>query len=57
MVLRTTLATTWPVRKATPPMFMDRNRSTMPSVMSVQTRTAVSAEPKPAQSTSTPGTT
>ena len=56
-MLRTTLATTWPVRKATPPMFMDRNRSTMPPVMSVQTRTAVSAEPKPAHSTSTPGTT
>jgi hypothetical protein len=42
--LRAMLATTCPVRTATPPMSMDRNRSMMPPCMSWVTVTAVVAE-------------
>lgn len=56
-VLRSTLAATWPARIGVPPMSSDRKRSTMPPVMSWVTVTAVLAEPKPAHSSITPGTT
>jgi hypothetical protein len=56
-VLRATLAATCPARIAAPPMSIDRNRSTIPPFMSGLTLTAVVADPNPAQSSRTPGTT
>ena len=47
----------WPDRIADPRMGMERNRSTMPLLMSVATATAVVPAPKPAHSTMRPGTT
>ena len=55
--LRSALAATCPQRIAGPPTSIDRKRSTMPPVMSWLTVTAVVAEPKPAHSRITPGTT
>ena len=47
----------WPARIDEPRMGMERNRSTMPLLMSVATATAVVPAPNPAQSTIRPGTT
>jgi hypothetical protein len=55
--LRTTLAATWPPSTAAPLTSIDRRRSTIPPVMSWLTLTAVVAEPNPAHSRMTPGTT
>ena len=55
--LRITLAATWPDSTPAPLTSNDRNRSSKPFVISWLTLTAVVAEPKPAQSTRTPGTT
>ncbi len=56
-VLRATLATTCPARIEVAPTSIVRSRSIIPVVRSVVTLTAVPAAPKPAQSSSTPGTT
>ena len=55
--LRATLAATCPASTGRLPMSMARKRSMMPPVMSRQTVTAVLADPTPAHSSSTPGTT
>jgi hypothetical protein len=55
--LRARLATTWPTRTSEPLIGMDRNRSTMPLLMSLATATAVVPAPNPAHSTMRPGTT
>ena len=55
--LRSALAATWPARIDGPPTSIERKRSTMPPAMSWLTVTAVVAEPKPAHSRITPGTT
>ena len=52
-----TLAATWPDRNGRLPTSMARKRSMTPLVMSRQTVTAVVADPTPAHSSSTPGTT
>jgi hypothetical protein len=55
--LRATLAVTWPNSTAAPLTSSERKRSTIPPCMSSLTLTAVIAAPKPAHSSSTPGTT
>ena len=55
--LRARLAATWPTSTSDPLIGMDRNRSTMPLLMSVATATAVVPAPNPAHSTIRPGTT
>jgi aminoglycoside phosphotransferase (APT) family kinase protein len=55
--LRARLATMWPARIDEPWIGMERNRSTMPLVMSTATATAVVPAPNPAHSTIRPGTT
>ena len=57
MMLRSTLAATWPVRIAPAPISIERNLSMIPFFMSVLTLTAVCAEANPTQSRITPGTT
>jgi len=47
----------WPARIDEPWIGMERNRSTMPLLMSTATATAVVPAPKPAHSTIRPGTT
>lgn len=56
-MLRTALEATWPARIDLPPTSSERRRSMMPPFMSSLTPTAVPDEPKPAQSSRTPGTT
>ena len=55
--LRSRLAVMCPTSTEEPLIGMDRNRSTMPLLMSVATATAVVPAPKPAHSTIRPGTT
>jgi hypothetical protein len=55
--LRSRLAATWPTRIDAPAIGIERNRSTMPLVMSLATATAVVPAPNPAQRTISPGTT
>ena len=56
-MLRSRLATTWPTSTAAPRMGIVRKRSMTPVTLSVQTPTAVPAEPNIAHSTMIPGTT
>ena len=55
--MRARLATMWPTRSDEAAIGIERNRSTMPLVMSVATATAVVPAPNPAHSTIRPGTT
>ena len=55
--LRTRLATTWPMTTEDLASGIERNRSTIPLVMSEATAAAVVPAPKPAHSTIRPGTT